>query len=188
MVTLTDRFSCGELRLTILLFRKNSKLLLHSVLYVPYSMLLCIVVSILDGVETSQHIISEVLLVFSFRQLDNRSRLFTCLFEDAYQTELVLNTRLSAILASLGTLGAVDPLDDPNNVLMVSGITGHVKNHTSSYLIMFVGCLPYQFSTISYFKKLFYKVYYMLPFELARMGISDERVRYDIFMLPLCGY
>ena len=83
-------------------------------------MFLCVVVSIRDSVETLQHIIGKVLLILPFRQLDDGSGIFTCFLIDTDQTKLVLYPLLSTPLASLGALGAMDPFDDPNDVLMVS--------------------------------------------------------------------
>lgn len=98
------------------------------ILYIPDLILMSILMSLLHCVEALQHIVGEVLLVLSLWQLDYRSGLFTCLFVDSYQTEPVLNSCFLTFLASLGTLGAMDPFDDPNDVLMFLCSNGHVKN------------------------------------------------------------
>jgi hypothetical protein len=90
----------------------------HSVLYIPNLMLLSIFVSLLQVIETFQHIIREVLLVFPI-PLNNWSGFFACVSVDAYQAEFVLNAYILTFLAYLGTLGAMDPFDDPNDVLVL---------------------------------------------------------------------
>lgn len=68
----------------------------------------------------------------------------TGLFEDSNQTEFVLNSCILTLLASLGTLGAMDPFDDTYDVLELLCFTGHIKNGAFSYLIMFFGRLSCQ--------------------------------------------
>jgi len=148
MVIQKHRLSYGELELTIhlffglsdgTLFENDSSLdvvpeylppdliqgcshltlISHSVLYIPDAMLLGIVPSLRDVIETFQHLICEVLLIFSV-QFNYQSRFLTSLFVNANQTELVLDPDINTLLASLRTLSTMDPLDDPNDVLKFS--------------------------------------------------------------------